>query len=646
MKLFEPGKIGKLSIKNRIVMAPMGIGALAEPDGRLSQRAIDYYVARAKGGVGLIITGITCVEHEIEPKAEDGLGVFARADSPIHISPLNELAEAIHDYGAKIAVQLTAGMGRVAFGDILLKNQAVAPSESPCFWAPKVITRALTTEEAEKLVDAFGHAALFVKAAGVDAIELHGHEGYLLDQFQSAIWNKRIDKYGGDLDGRLRFPLEVIKAIKSRAGKDFPVIYRYGIIHHLDGGRDIGESLEMARRFEEAGVDALHVDAGCYETWYWPHPPVYQPRGCMVGMAETVNKVVNIPVIAVGKLGYPDLAEEVLQQGKADFIALGRALLADPEWAIKVKEGRVEDIRPCIGEHTGCLERLFKGQYLSCAVNPATGKEREFALEPAAKAKLVLVIGGGPAGMEAAMVAAQRGHKVTLWERSHQLGGNLIPASVPDFKSDLRDLIKYMSTQIEKLGVNVVFGKEATTELIQEMKPDVVFVATGATPLIPEIKGINNERVLTATDLLLGERKAEGKVLVIGGGLIGCEAALYLAQKGSKVIVVEVLRRILRDVNNANRQQLLKMLSDNNATVLARTSVAEITENGAIILRDGTQKELEFDSIVLALGLKANSKLRDEIEGKMPEVYAVGDCVEPRGILEAIWEGFRLARLI
>jgi 2-enoate reductase len=364
MKLFEPGKIGKLSIKNRIIMAPMGIGALAEPDGRLSQRAVDYYAARAKGGVGLITTGLMCVDSKIEVKAEDGLGMLTRLDSPIHIGRLSELVDVVHDYGAKLSVQLTAGMGRVVFGNTLRKGLAVAPSPLPCFWNRKKTARALTTEEVEELVRAFGVSAAYARAAGVDAIELHGHEGYLLDQFQSEIWNVRADKYGGDFERRLRFPLEVIQRIKSRAGGDFPLIYRYGITHYLDGGRGIEESLKMAKRFEEAGIDALHVDAGCYETWYWAHPPVYQHEGCMVNLAEMVKRTVSIPVIAVGKLGYPGLAEEVLQQNKADFICLGRALLADPEWPNKVKEGKIDDIRPCIGDHAGCLDRVFSGKYI------------------------------------------------------------------------------------------------------------------------------------------------------------------------------------------------------------------------------------------------------------------------------------------
>lgn len=646
MKLFTPGKIGKLVTRNRIIMAPMGIGALAEPDGRLSQRAIEYYAARAKGGVGLIITGIVCVEHEIEEKTEEGFGIFCRADAPFHINGFSELADAVHDYGAVLCVQLSAGVGRVAFGDILRKGRAVGPSELPCFWNPRVKTRALTTEEVEALVQAFGRAALFLRMAGVDAIELHGHEGYLLDQFQSSLWNKRTDKYGGDLEGRLRFPLEVVETIKSAVGKDFPLIYRYGLVHHVEGGRGTEESLEMARRFEKAGVDALHVDAGCYETWYWAHPPTYQPPGCMVEMARMVKQVVDIPVIAVGKLGYPALAEQVLEKGKADFIALGRSLLADPEWPKKVKENRMEDICPCIGDHTGCLDRIFRGKYLSCTVNPEAGMEKSFAVKRTEKPKSVLVIGGGPAGMEAALVAAKRGHAVQLWEKTDKFGGMLIPGSVPAFKRDLQDLVTYLSGQVRKMAIDIRLEMEATASSVLDVGAQVVIVATGSRPILPDLPGIQSEKVCSAIDLLLGRAQIGEYILVVGGGLLGCEVAVHLAQEGKQVTVVEILDRIFRGENRANQQQMLKMISDFQVRILTETQVREITDEGVLV---GPVDKLEFlktDTVVISVGLQSQSRIRQDLEGQVPELYAIGDCVAPRKIINAIWEGFRTGRLI
>ncbi len=648
MKLFEPGRIGKLNVKNRIMMAPMGLGgALVEPDGRLSQQAIDYYTARARGGTGLIVTGLAYVSREIEKLPDTPFMHRFTVDNRMYIARLNQLADAVHDYGTKIAVQLTAGVGRVAGAAFAREGGAVAPSALPCFWDPSITARALTTEEVERLVQTFEVAARVVSSAGIDAVELHGHEGYLFDQFKTALWNRRTDKYGGDLEGRLRFSLEVIEAIKRGAGDDFPIIYRFGLKHYLDGGREVEEGLEIARRLEAAGVAALDVDAGCYETWYWAHPPTFQPPGCMVDMAEMARKVVNIPVIAVGKLGYPELAERVLQEGKADFIMLGRALLADPDWANKVKGGRLDDICPCIGCHEGCFARIGAGKYLSCAVNPTTGMERELTIKPAEKKKSVLVVGGGPSGMEAARIAALRGHKVTLWEKDNALGGNLIPAATPDFKQDYRKLIDYLSIQIEKLGVATELKKEATLEQIQKMEPEVVFIATGSTPIIPEIPGTEKEKVATATDVLLDRKQAGESVAVIGGGLVGCETALHLAQKGKKVTIVEILDSVARDMFPANRMHLLKMLADTNVKILTETSVAEIMDDNVVLVdKYGRKNKLENDTVVLALGLKSNRRLEEALKDKVSEIYVIGDCVEPRKVINAIWEGFRFARLI
>ncbi|MFC1990200.1 FAD-dependent oxidoreductase, partial [Chloroflexota bacterium] len=482
-----------------------------------------------------------------------------------------------------------------------------------------------------------------IKAAGIDAIHLRAHDGYLFDQFQTALWNRRTDKYGGDLRGRLRFAMEVIEAIRNGAGADFPIIYRFS----LAGGREIEEGLEIARQMEAAGVAALEIDAGCHEAWNWGHPTTYKQPGCMVDLAAMAKKVVKIPVIAVGKLGYPDLAERVLQEGKADFISLGRALLADPEWPNKVKEGRFEDIRPCLAESEGCSGRLRQGKYVSCAVNPATGMEREMAITPAERKKSVLVIGGGPAGMEAAIVAKSRGHKVVLWEKSSELGGNLIPASIPDFKQDYRRLIDYLSTQIKKLGVTVELGKEATEKLVQQMKPDVVFLATGSKPLIPDIPGVEMKKVVTAPDLLLDKKEAGECVVVVGGGLVGCETAVFLAQKGKKVTVVEILDSVAIDTFMRDREDLLKLLSDAKVNILTNTMVLEITAKGITVADEcGDRSTLKADTVVLAVGFKSSDHLLTTLREKVPEVYAIGDCVEPRKVINAIWEGYRIARLV
>lgn len=647
MKLFEPGRIGKMQTKNRLVMAVNGNNTKADPDGMMSWRAIDAYVTQAKGGVGLLTVGHFYVENEVENHLDGPWSITPRTDSVVYVSNWSILADAVHDYGAKLAVQLSPGYGRMVLADYSRLHGAIAPSAQPCFFDPRVIARELTIKEIEKLVKAMGEGAARLKVAGIDAVELHGGAGHLIDQFLSPCWNKRKDRYGGGLEGRIRFALEIIASIKEAAGEDFPIIFRHSLKNFVEGGRDVAESLEMARRFEQAGVDAIHAAAGCYEHRRFINPAIYQPAGCSVGWAEAAKGAVSIPVITFGKLGYPELAERVLKEGKADFIALARPLLADPEWPNKAREGRWDDIRPCIGCHDGCLGRQYQGKYPSCAVNPASGLERELALRPAEKPKSVLVVGGGPGGMEAAMIAASRGHRVTLWERNAHLGGNLIPASVPDFKEDLIALTKYLSTQIIKLGVDVKLGVEATPELIQQMAPEVLIIATGATPIIPEIPGVDKGIVSHAIDVLVAGKDVGDTVVVIGGGLIGCEVAMFLAGKGKRVTVVEMLDRLADNVNGVNRGQLMMMMAERNITMLAGTTALGITDSGVIVNgKQGKKKDLKADAVVLAVGLKSQDGLQQALAGKVPELRAIGDCVQPRKIMDAMWEGFRFARLI
>ena len=651
MKLFDSGKIGKLNLKNRIAMASMGCGGLIQTDGKLSQRGIDYYIARSKGGAGLIITSSCQVSRELEYLPIRPLVPYLVIDSrKVCSSWLDELADGVHDYGAKVAIQLQAGLGRALSRQDLKDRgtrEPIGPSAVPCFYDPSIMTREMTPEEIGGLIGAFAFAAEIVRDAGIDAIELNCHGGYLIDQFLTACWNKRTDQYGGSLDGRLRFLTEIIRGIKRVCGTDYPVIVKYGLVHYFEGGREIEEGLEIARRLEALGADALSVDAGSYETHYWLIPSEFQPPGCAVHLAERVKKAVKIPVMTVSKMGYPRLAEKVIEEGKADFVALGRALLADPEWPNKLKEGRLEDIRPCIGCLEGCRHRIQDGKSISCTVNPATGKEKELVIQPVEKKRSVLVLGGGPGGMEAARVAALRGHHVTLWERGDALGGNLIPASQPEFKQDYKILIDYLSTQVRKLGVDVQLGKEDTgCEAVQRFKPDVVFVATGSTPILPEIPGVKGRNVVTANDLLLGKKETGEFVIIIGGGIIGCETALSLSQKGKRVTIIESLDDVARDMYSINRMHLLKLLADGGVKILTRTRVVEIRdEEIAIVGKDDRPSTLRVDTVVLAVGLKPNSEPYERLLGKVPEVYSIGDCTKARKVINAIWEGFRLARL-
>ncbi|MDD5094408.1 MAG: FAD-dependent oxidoreductase [Dehalococcoidia bacterium] len=643
MKLFESGRIGNMVTRNRIVMCPMGTSGLLDLDQGFSRRLIDYYAARAKGGIGLIITGVVAVSTALEAGMSQTVN---RLDDPRQVGRLNELCDAVHHRGAKLVIQLSPGFGRINFtqGNPL---QPISASAVPCMWDPSVTTRQLTITEIEMLVKAYTIAAGMAKTAGVDGIEIHGYGGYLMDQFMTPLWNKRTDKYGGDLDGRLRFPMEIIGTTRAAVGKDFPLIYKFTADHGIEGGRKLEEGLKIAERLEKAGVDALHVSGGCYEIWHRTIPFMYEPQACWLHLSEAVKKVVNIPIIADGKLGSPQVAAKALQDRKTDFIGLGRPLIADPEWANKVRDGKLDDIKPCIGDNEGCLSRSVEKKYLSCSVNPAAGLEREYTLTPVEKCKHVLVVGGGPGGMEAARVAASRGHKVTLWEREARLGGKLIPASVPDFKQDIRPLIDYLSTQVWKLGVKVESMKEATLELILDAKPDVVIIATGASPLVPEVPGIGAENVASALDVLLGKKETGSTVVVVGGGLVGCETAAYLARKGGKVTVVEMMGQLVPEGMSANGMMgLMELVEKSKVKVMLNTRLLEVGKDCAIVNAGGSRRELKADSIVMALGFKPQSVLHDALAGKVPELYAVGDCVQPRNIMHAMWEGFHTSRLI
>jgi 2-enoate reductase len=667
MKLFEKGQIGNMILKNRIVMDAIniqqGLPCLEAP---LGQRAFDFYAARAKGGVGLIKTTFMLPTPDLEVTIGGPSINNKRAGQW-----LNELAQTVHDYGAKLCVQLSIGLGRIIAPDRSLPHGGlVGPSPLPSFRDPygnppkiapgkypiegeeHVTTRELTTKEVEQLVKDFEFSARIVALAEVDCIEIHGHQGYLLDEFMTSLWNKRTDKYGGDLNGRLRLAIELVEAIRAAAGADYPILFKYPLTHFLDGGRTIEEGIEIAKRLEAAGANALTINAGCYETYNLAQPPTTSPRGGTLHLAELARKAVKIPIISSSKLGYPDLAERALQEEKLDFVALARYLLADPEWANKVKEGRTEDIIPCVGCHEGCINRVRRFHYCSCAVNPATGAERELAINVAEKKKVVLVIGGGPGGMEAARVSALRGHEVVLWDKAKDLGGNLIPAAVPDFKGDYKLLIEYLKTQIRKLDVKVELNKEARPEIVRNLNPDVVFVATGAVPMIPEIEGmrqgIEKGKVVTAIEALLDTEKVGFSAVIIGGGLIGCETALCLARQGKKVTVVEMLDTLAGDMAWGNALELVKFLDDEGVFLLTKSKAIRVAGYGIDYLDESSaEKKIHADTVVIATGLRSSGQeLIEELEKMVPEVIPIGDCVKPRKVLSAMWEGYRRARVI
>jgi 2-enoate reductase len=645
LSLFEPGRIGKLTVKNRIVMAPIGAPGFTDPDGSLSQAGINYFEARASGGTGLIVTGTTMVGRK--PNAPRVFQIHTCGFEPGN-NWMEKLAKTVHKYDAKIAVQISCGVGRVGApqkqpgGPGIPQMALVGPSAVPNFWDHSFIQRELTVGEIEGLIEGVELSATAIRDAGIDAINIHGHSGYLIDMFMTELWNQRTDKYGGSLEGRLRFPLDIIAAIKRGAGPDFPIIFRFGITHAFPGGRQINEGLEIARRLEAAGVDALDVDVGSYETHYLVHPSTYSPSGSLVYVAEMTKKAVKIPVMAVGKLQDPTMAESVIKDEKADFIILAKQLIADPEWPNKVKEGKWQDIRPCIGD-LECLRAVREGRPSTCTVNPLFGREKTNILQGSQRKKKVLVVGGGPGGLEAAQIAALRGHDVTLFEKNKVLGGNLIPAGIPAFKQEYDKLIKYYSRKLKHLSVKIEMGKEASPELVKKFKPDVLFVATGANSIVPEIPGVHKSHVITATELLLTKKKPGTNVVVIGGGNLGGEVALYLAQKGARVTII-ARHDFLSDMFWALRVHLQKLLADAHVDILTFTQVSEITDTGIdIIDKDSAHRVLPADMVVLAIGLMPDKVLVDSLKLCAPEVYPIGDCVDAREVKSAISEAFNAA---
>ncbi|BCN31605.1 NAD(P)/FAD-dependent oxidoreductase [Anaeromicropila herbilytica] len=636
LKLFEKTQIGSMKLKNRIVMGPMG--TTGEADGSYCTEGIRYFEERAKGGTGLIITGANVVTTKYEPRPCTELSNFH------HVERLNMLIERCHHYGAKVSVQISPGLGRQQFTDPF--TPPYSSSDCNAFWFPNLKCKPFTKEEIKDLVEKVGYSASLAKMAGADAVELHAYGGYLLDQFHSKQWNTRTDEYGGDLKNRMRFTLECIESIRKNVGNKFPILVKFTPVHRVEGGRELEEGLEMAKILEAANVDALHVDVGCYEAWHKAISTVYEKEEHQMDVVEAVKKVVSLPVLGQGKMFDPEKAERAVTEGKTDYIVLGHQMLADPYWASKVKEGNTMDIVPCIGCNE-CLLAGFSGKHYYCAVNPLCYAEDNFELPtPDGTKKSVLVIGGGPGGMSAAIAAAKRGFDVELWEKSSRLGGNLWAAGLPTFKHDVLRLITYMERQVLKLGVTVKLNKEATTEDVVAGKYDKIVLAAGSVPVMPPIEGI--ELAKAANDYLLGLKKPGEKVVVIGGGLVGCETAAYMKETAKEVTIIEMLDDILAISEHClnNDQALRTMIKERNIGVVGNAKVAKITSTGITYQKDGKESTIECDTVIIAAGYKANNQLEKELEDKVEDITVIGDAEAPRKILTAVHEGYHTIRVM
>ena len=634
--LFTPGKIGSLTLKNRIMKAPQSSG-MSNMDGTVSERLVRYYRQQAAGGAGMIIVEYAYVDDIGAKSAHCHLGISNNE----HIPGLAWLAENIREQGAVPAIQIEH-CGRQKF----LGTQPIcAPSAIPWpkLWdqyGVQAVPHVLTIEEIQDIVHAFGDAALRAKQAGFELVEIHGAHGYLLTNFFSPTTNHRTDLYGGSLENRMRIYVEIVRDVRKKVGPDFPVTIRLSGTDYEPDGFPIEDTIELAKVLEKEGIDAFHISGGDHHTMIHQVSPMAIDVCHNVWAAEAIKKVVHVPVIASGSITLPEYAEEIIASGKGDFVGLGRPRWADPEWPLKAMEDRPEDIRPCIRCNEGCLERtFFNFKAITCAVNPTISREGELDLKPAAKPRKIAVVGGGPAGMEAARVCKLRGHEVTLFEEK-ELGGLLHEASVPEFKSDIRPLCKYLITQIEKLGIPVEHKKATAADLAGY---DAVICATGSRPILPGVPGIDKPGVMDALEVLNGARKPEGRIAVIGGGLVGTETALHLAEQGMHTTLVEMLPKIMNGVAATDQLAYSERIAKADMEVCTGTRLVSIGD-GEITVSDHTGTHtIPADSVIIAIGLKAQDSLYGELCAQGKEAYLVGDAVHPGKIFDAFHTAYRVA---
>ncbi|MDO9514534.1 MAG: FAD-dependent oxidoreductase [Syntrophales bacterium] len=630
--VFSPIRIGIIEIPNRLVVPAMVMN-YCNADGTATERYIACHEAKARGGWGLIITE----DYAVDPKGRGFPNIPGLWDDS-QIAGHAELTRRIHDIGGIIFAQIYHA-GRQT-GAQVIGSQPVAPSPIPC---PSVreMPHELTAVEIKEIVEKFGDCAQRAKRAGFDGIEVHGGHGYLIAQFMSPYSNKRTDQYGGGLMNRLRFPLEILANIRLKAGSDFPVMFRISGDELVPGGRTIEDTRAIAMVLEEAGIDAIHVSAGTYGSGYAITPPAAVGHGWITGYAQEVRKVVDIPVVTVGRITDPLLAEAIIAGGKADLVAMGRASLADPDLPNKAASGKYEDINFCIGCMQGCMGMISLYQPATCLVNPTLGREEEMMIRPAKAKKRVFIAGAGPAGMEAAMVAAKRGHEVHLFEKGNRAGGQYYLAAIPPAKGEIASFIVWLKKQLDDNAVSMHLGTELTEEMVSREKPDVVVIATGSTPLSLNVPGLKGHAV-TAHDVLGGTVDAGKRVAVIGGGMIGAETANHLAHHGKRVTIVEMLPAVAQEEQEHVRLFLLKELAEKDVTIYVNATVTAAKDGSLVIERGGKRETIgPFDTVVTAVGLKPCNELQSRLEGKVARLLTIGDAAGVRKALDAIAEGCR-----
>lgn len=714
--LFEPIQVNRITLKNRIVMGPMGNISMAEEMGRPSQKMVDYYVERARGGVGLITSGLIPVSQAVDPAVTEpgDRSLFPRIDRSRTVwTGWRILAEAIHAYGAHFFIQLTPGLGRVGSPECLIKKYRLPVSSSwnPNYYIPAIPCRPLTDGECRTIIRATAQAAADAKSLLIDGVYLHGHEGYLLEQMTNPAFNRRA--FGRYKDWQA-FGLDLVKEIRQRVGPHYPLMYRIDLslalnaaygermdkVNHLrrfKNERSVAMTLEYMENLVKVGVDMFDVDLGSYDNWWLPHPPSSVPSGCFLPAARLVketferqgtrsNAGLPVPVVAVGKLGYPDLAEKALRDGACDLVMLARPLLADPHWANKAFAGRCSEIRPCIGDQEGCLNEFLEGGHPQCSVNPRTGFEDVYEREliRTAHCKRVAVVGAGPAGVMCAVTVAQRGHHVTLFDRSGSVGGLLVPGSVPAFKYEVANYRTYLEEQVkrtcQRYDLELQLNTVVDAASLKGAGYDAVVICTGGKPLIPQVAGVDLPQVVQAIDLFNRPELAGGaqRIVVVGGGAVGCECAYFLASEhGKQVTVIEMLPGFMKGVCTANRGHLIHVLEQKGVQLLNCTRLNAIRPGEVSVIRNVSssvpdpyntwtpllpenvknplakpireqleEQTLPADRVILATGQAPDRRLYQACMENLaaPEIYAIGDGFQTGRVFEAVKAGFTIGR--
>jgi 2,4-dienoyl-CoA reductase-like NADH-dependent reductase (Old Yellow Enzyme family)/thioredoxin reductase len=611
---------------------------LIEDDGSITERAIEHYRRRAAGGPAMVIVEACAVSSEgiVSPHQ-------ARIYDDRFTDGLSKIAKAMKAEGAVPALQIHHG-GRQTSVKVI-KRKPLAPSPLPCP-AIRGPVDPLTISGIQELIRKFGDAAQRAVEAGFELIEIHGAHGYLINQFLSRFSNIREDEYGGDIIGRTRFAKEIVQEIRNRIREDFPLSFKISAQEFVKDGLTVDESIEILKILTAAGIDIVQVSAGNDATPEWICQPMFMEQACLADSAEKVRKALSIPVMAVGRINNPVIAEEIIKGGKADLVCVGRGLLSDPEMPKKAKEGRLDDIRTCIACNT-CMESIFRRGRVECLVNPMLGREKEMAFVATQDPKKVMVIGGGPGGLNVSWVAARRGHNVHLFEKESTFGGQLLLGSVTEYKKELRNLIRFQQRQIEKFGVKCHLNCEVTPDTVKAENPDIVIVATGSLPAFPPVKGLDKDIVVPFTEVLNGNQPIQKKTVVVGGGATGSEVALHLAQKGCSVTIVEMLSKIGKAVESITQKVLLKELKANHVEAFTDCRLSRVEANGVVVLEaDEQERFIEAERVIIAIGNRPDNKLFSQLKQLSYEIHQIGDCLEPRSAKAAIYEGAVLGRAI